>query len=185
MTVEENEKQGKGPLSERQKIVLVAAGAALVPILCLLVAALKPGLVAPSVFLAVALIGGAVGVFLAAKIAGTAFDQQSSMLDQVRAHAREIASADTEALELTIKMIGSIQEGVTEAQNAAGIVSSLEENTRAVAGTSEQMSTNVNVVATAAEEISANINSTAATAEEISSSMSSVATTVEEMSSNS
>jgi len=96
----------------------------------------------------------------------------------------EINAADTAQLEHCVVVNGKIEETAKEAENTAGVLSTLDENARSLASTSQQMSTNISVVATAAEEISSNINTCAATTEEISSNMSNVATTVEQMSSN-
>lgn len=96
----------------------------------------------------------------------------------------EINAADTTQLEHCVLMNGKTEESAKEAENAADVLSALDQTARGLASTSQQMSTNISVVATAAEEISSNINTCAATTEEISSNMSNVATTVEEMSSN-
>jgi methyl-accepting chemotaxis protein len=177
-------KQGKlaarfGPCS---RLVIVAALGAAVPLLALIVAAADPGLA--SACIPVGTVAAVAAVALAAVLASRLMRDAERKTELIREWTERIAQADTRALELTIKMLGDIETSSTESENAAGIVGSLDENTRGVAATSEELSTGVNAVAIAAEEISANINSVAGTSEQISSNISAVAGTTEQMSSN-
>jgi methyl-accepting chemotaxis protein len=106
------------------------------------------------------------------------------VVQRIKDSVGQIGDADTEQMQLTLKMIGHISESVKESSNASEVVDTLNENLNALAGTSEEMSSSINAVATAAEEISSNINSIANTAEEMSTNTNNVATTTEEMSSN-
>ena len=168
-------------LSDKAKLSLsVSLGIALPAVAALLLTAWAP----PSwrvplvIVLCLLAIGGALTSIR------RVFDGKEQVIGQIRSCSATIESADTRALEVTVKMMTEISDGAKQAQNATGVMDALEDTVRGIAGTSEQLSSNVNVVATAAEEISANISSTAGTAEEISSNMSAVATTVEELSSN-
>ena len=164
------------------RIVLITAVAGLVPFLCLILMAYFPA--SAALWFVVAGLCGLVATILTAMVAMTITRNRGDLMDSFSRHTADIETADTRALELTVKMLSDIQENSTEAQNTAGIMGILEENSRSLATTSEQMSANVNVVATAAEEISSNINGVATTSEEISSNMTAVATTAVEMSSN-
>ena len=102
----------------------------------------------------------------------------------IETYAQHLTAADTNQLELCVKMMSQTEDSSKEARSAAEVLIVLEGNTRGIASTSEQLSANVATVATAAEEISTNINSIASTSEEISGNMSAVATTTEQLSSN-
>jgi len=169
-------------LTPRARVIVFSSLAALVPVVCLITV-----LAYPKAALACLLIVIAVEIFSLYKLitlSNVIARSQSKTLDSVKQWVQEIETADTSAMEITLKILSDIQESTKESENASGIVNVLDENTGAIAGTSEEMSSSVNVVATAAEEISANINSIANTSEEISSNMSAVATTTEQMSSN-
>jgi methyl-accepting chemotaxis protein len=177
-------RQDKGSKLPRIRRLLMGACAAigLVPLVCLFVVGAVDSAAGVSVPIGAGASVAAVGI--AWYLAGWMRRVEESRVARTVTWLEKMAEEDTRALELTIRMLGELDTGSREAENAAGVVKSLGENTRCVAATSEELSSGVNAVAIAAEEISANINSVASTADQISSNMSAVASTTEQMSSN-
>ncbi|MHC4472674.1 MAG: methyl-accepting chemotaxis protein [Planctomycetota bacterium] len=178
--VESRSRNGEPAL--RNALVTVCAVGALAPLLCFVVTVVLESTLSYCLPIATAAGVGAIGCswILASRI----HRRQSDRAARLATWLDKMSADDTRALELTIQMLGDIETSSQEAENAAGIVKSLDENTRGVAATSEELSSGVNAVAIAAEEISANINSVASTSDQISSNMSAVASATEQMSSN-
>lgn len=189
---------------QAMRAAAVAAAAGVVPVMCI---AFAPGLGwgARGVCLALGVVATVVAAFVVRKLVLSVVAVQSAMAAesaQLRARLEEldmsrkdlsekisvstktITEADTEQLDMCVKMMGQIEGTAKESKSAATIMSDLEGNSHSIATTSEELSGNISVVATAAEEISTNINNVASSAEQISSNMASVASTSEQMSAN-
>ncbi len=167
--------------ADRKKLsAIIALGVCIPPAAALVLATVD----SPTARIAGVIVISLVTLALVLTGARRALAETQKVIEDIHRCAASIKSADTQALELTVKMMTEIGDGAKQAESANDVMEALEETLRGVAGTSEQLSSNVAMVATAGEEISTNIASTAGTAEEISSNMSAVATTVEEMSSN-
>jgi methyl-accepting chemotaxis protein len=110
--------------------------------------------------------------------------QQHTIVEKIEGHAKKIDATTDSQIQLTVKMIGCINESVKEVGSSSMIIDGMSDTFNSISSTSEEISSNIRAVANAAEEISTNINTIATSAEEMSTNLSSVANTTEEMSSN-
>ena len=103
---------------------------------------------------------------------------------QMASWQERMGRAQADVNKFTAQMSETLIETTHDAQNASGIIATLDENSNTIAKHATGVAKTVDAAARGAEQISTSINTVASAAEEISATMLAVATTSEQMSVN-